>query len=151
MMVLLIIALFLLGILLGMQIDEFFFLKEDKDKTYSEGYDEGYSDGYDEGSSSIDELLKEARRSGYAECMNDYHIDNTPTSFTPTPQEFLQQFEEFLYSIDNADYWKGYDDGYLDCEQDIRNKYGLTPIFDDTPPLSENPHKCPKFNKKLSV
>lgn len=147
MMVLLVIALFLLGILLGMQIDEFFFLKDDKDKTYSEGYE----DGYDEGSSSIDDLLKEAHRGGYAECMNDYHIDDTPTSFSPTPQEFLQQFEEFLYTIDNADYWKGYDDGYLDCENDIKNKYGLTPIFDDTPPLSENPHKCPRFNKKPSV
>lgn len=47
----------------------------------------------------------------------------------PTPQEFLQQFEEFLNSKDEEldDYDKGYEAGWLSCEKELKQNYELTP------------------------
>lgn len=71
--VLVICAVLALGILLGIEINQYF-----GNDNYWKGYDDGFADGY----------------------MEEYNIRE---SSKPTPSEFLEQFEEFLNSSDEKD------------------------------------------------
>lgn len=48
----------------------------------------------------------------------------------PTPDEFLQQFEDFLNSTNSelTEYDEGYEKGWLACERYYKDNYELTPI-----------------------
>ncbi len=52
------------------------------------------------------------------------------TEDNPTPQEFLEQFEDFLNSKDNelTEYDEGYEEGWLACEKYYKTNYILNPI-----------------------
>lgn len=100
--VLVICAILTVGILIGIEINQYF-----GNDNYWKGYDDGFADGYDER-------------------MEEY---DTRESSKPTPSEFLEQFEEFLNSEDNEELDK-YDKGWLDSEKYIKENYTLIPKFD---------------------
>ena len=50
------------------------------------------------------------------------------TEDNPTPQEFLEQFEEFLNSNEEmTEYDEGYEEGWLACEKELKSRYEITP------------------------
>lgn len=125
--VLVICAVLALGILLGIEINQYF-----GNDNYWKGYDNGFADGYDER-------------------MEEYDIKE---SSKPTPSEFLEQFEDCLNSkgeeLDDYDtgwnrgyecgkhngnymrgYWKGYDDGWEGCKCGKERKYPLDRVYED--------------------
>lgn len=114
--VLIICAILTVGILLGIEINQYF------------GKD-NYWKGYEDGSNSIDELYSVARKNeyadGYDDCMKEYNIEES--SHHPTPSEFLQQFEDFLNSKDNEEL-DDFDKGWLACERYYKDNYELNPI-----------------------
>lgn len=131
--VLIICAILTVGILIGIQINQYFG-KDNYWKGYDDGcndtYDDAYWKGYEKGSESIDELYSVARKNGYADgyddCMQEYNIEES--SYKPTPSEFLEQFEEFLNSNDEVS--DDFDKGWLSAEKYIKENYTLIPKFD---------------------
>lgn len=89
-MVLLVIALFLAGILIGIQIDEFF-QKDDLKKEYDRGYDNGWLEADKQYTQSLEYYNKPLFTE---EELNSDEI--TPTPAFESPVEFLQEFERFL-------------------------------------------------------
>lgn len=94
-MVLLVIALFLAGILVGIQIDEFF-QKDDLKKEY----DRGYNNGWLEADKQYTQSLEYYNKPFFTE--EELNSDEiTPTPAFESPVEFLQEFEDFLNSKDD--------------------------------------------------
>lgn len=96
-MVLLVIALFLAGILVGIQIDEFF-QKDDLRKEYDRGYDNGWLEADKQYTQSLECYNKPLFTE---EELNSDEITPPPTPAFKTPVEFLQEFEDFLNSKDD--------------------------------------------------
>ena len=91
-MVLLVIALFMAGILIGIQIDEFF-QKDDLKKEYDRGYDNGWLEADKQYTQSLEYYNKPFFTE---EELNSDEITPPPTPAFESPVEFLQEFERFL-------------------------------------------------------
>lgn len=125
------------GILIGMWLNQTIAEKADKIVKFEiEGDDEWegvINMDYKHLCYSLNPEYQAAYKYGFYRGMKEYinaAWNGSPleTEDNPTPDEFLQQFEDFLNSTEEmSEYDQGYEAGWLSCEKELKQNYEITP------------------------
>ncbi len=131
-------SIFILGILIGMWLSQEIAEKADKIVKFNIEGDTEWEGvikmDYKHLCYSLDPELQAAYKyglyRGIKEYINAAWNGCTPleTEDNPTPDEFLQQFEDFLNSNEEmSEYDEGFEKGWLACEKELKQNYEITP------------------------
>ena len=134
------------GILIGMWLSQTIAEKADKIVKFNKEGDDEWEGvikmDYKHLCYSLDPELQAAYKYGMYRGMKEYlnlaWNGTTPleTKDNPTPQEFLQNFEEFInecqtlqdnFSEEMSEYDEGYEAGWLAAEKELKSRYEITP------------------------